>query len=90
MVIVTAETMPTGESTVARVLAVGLKKSDVDMQRLTHAQGHVDKLPHAMSGHLNWLRPQMRQLGGQLRERHILLRARFTNAVDGKGHLRLG
>ncbi len=87
LVFATGETIPVGESTVARLLPVPLAKGDVSMPKLTKAQANVEALPHAMSAYLHYLRPRLSDLKRHLKQRHAELRVHFRKAGEG-AHLR--
>lgn len=59
MAIVTAEDLLEGGSSVARLFPVELKPSDVNLPKLTEAQGQTQCLREAMSGYLSWLAEAM-------------------------------
>jgi hypothetical protein len=87
LVLSTGETVPVGESTVARLLVLPLRKGEVKMARLSEAQANVEALPCAMAGYIQYLRPQLDTLRGRLRARHAELREQFRKAGE-EAHLR--
>jgi DNA polymerase I-like protein with 3'-5' exonuclease and polymerase domains len=87
LVLSTGETVPVGESTVARLLVLPLRKGDVKMRQLSDAQANVEALPHTMSGYIQYLQPKLDHLRGRLKARHAELREQFRKAGEG-AHLR--
>jgi len=86
LVLVTGEERPAGQSVLARTFLVELERSQVNIPLLTESQTVVGVLPHAMSGYLRWLAPQMKTLPAQLRSEFREMRQRATQ--DGT-HLRV-
>ena len=76
LIISTGEQHPPGQSILARILLVGLERSSVDVRMLTEAQRTATRLPHAMTGYLTWLAPQVGSLPKLLRETFEGTRAR--------------
>jgi DNA polymerase I-like protein with 3'-5' exonuclease and polymerase domains len=85
LVMVTGEDLPNGQSILARILPVHLEPGDVNTRILSELQAKQGRLPHAMSGYIQWLRPQLDGIGARLRERFIAWRSEFQ---DGQAHLR--
>jgi hypothetical protein len=76
--IVTAEDKPTaGTSTTARYFPIEMDRKSVNLSLLTQMQRDQWKLSHAMRGYIEWLKPQMDNLPGQLKEM-------FINVRDGQ------
>lgn len=59
LVITTGEDLPTGESIIARMLAIEVTQDDVKLDLLTAAQQKSSALPHAMSAYIAWLRERI-------------------------------
>jgi len=53
--IVTGEDLPSGQSTLARMIIINVEKGEIDVDKLTHLQEQKEKLPHAMSGFIYWV-----------------------------------
>jgi hypothetical protein len=78
LVVCTGEERPAGQSILARTFLVELEQSQVDKARLSESQAVAGILPHAMSGYLHWLAPQMETLPAQLRSTFQEIRAKAT------------
>src|SRR5262249_32051339 len=85
LILATGEQHPPGQSILARTLLVEVERDRIDFARLTTLQGRTGRLPHAMTGYLAWLAPQMAQLPTLLRETFDATRAQATST----GHLRV-
>lgn len=55
VVIVTAEKLPSVQSTRTRTLTIEIKRGDVTLDMLSDLQGRSALLPHAMSSFIHWL-----------------------------------
>lgn len=66
---VTAEDVFDGSSSVARLFYVQLNKDDVNLEKLTEAQGQAHKLSQAMVGYLEWVGQAMTQGDDKRRSR---------------------
>ena len=86
MILSTGEQHPPGQSILARVVLIRLEKGQVDLVRLTQAQGDAAQLSHAMAGYVAWLAPQMSTLPELLRATFAGTRERLT---IGATHLRI-
>jgi hypothetical protein len=58
IIISTGEQHPPGQSLLARTLIMELDREAIDINRLTQAQQLSCRLPYAMAGYIQWLRPQ--------------------------------
>lgn len=86
LIIATGEQHPPGQSILARTLVVEVNGLNVNMELLTEAQKSAHRLPHAMTGFLTWLAPQIPTLPALLKETMEGARQRAT--ADGE-HLRI-
>ncbi|MFB3075471.1 MAG: hypothetical protein ACE1Z6_09890 [Candidatus Methylomirabilales bacterium] len=82
----TGEQHPQGQSLLARMLIVEVVRQEIDLGKLTQAQAAAERLPHALSGFIHWLTPQMHTLAPALRVQFSQLRAK---AQDQSHHLRV-
>ncbi len=82
----TGEHHPSGQSVLARMLVIEVERSQIDLKLLSAAQSNAARLPHAMSGYVSWLAPQMDSLTSTLRGTFEALRGQ---AVAGSSHLRM-
>lgn len=85
-IISTGEQHPPAVSSLARLLLIEVRKETLNLALLTEAQKMADRLPHAMSGYISWLAPQMNELPKLLRETFAGTRQRATAADE---HLRV-
>ena len=95
LAMVTAEDMPRGSSTNARLLPVHLVEGMVRAPLLSELQAKAGRLPHAMAGYLLWLRERYADLAGKIEARQIYWRDRFAAAVhkrlpNAQAHLMVG
>lgn len=60
IIVSTGEQHPPGQSLVARILLLRLEKKIMNVSALSAAQSESDRLPHALSGYINWLAPWVR------------------------------
>ncbi|HEV2378637.1 MAG TPA: toprim domain-containing protein [Terriglobia bacterium] len=86
LIISTGEQHPPGQSILARTPIVEVQRSTIDLAALSEAQQSAARLPHAMSGYLAWLAPQMSGLPSLLRTTFEGTRKRAT--AEGQ-HLRV-
>jgi hypothetical protein len=56
LVVGTGEDLPSGESVLARIYAVEIRRGDIDVNVLTSLQAAAPLLPHAMAGYIEYLR----------------------------------
>lgn len=98
-VISTGESIPdTGASTLARLVVVEMDKHKIDIAQLTKLQEQVHRLPHAMRGYIEWLRPQLNSLEQSLPQDRRSARDYFTSSTasqhqrepENLAHLYLG
>ncbi len=82
----TGEDVPTTQSILARLFTVEIAQDTVDMIKLTAAQEQAMRLPHAMAGYIEWLAPQMDELGPELQK---VWRQRRSDASLDAPHLRM-
>jgi hypothetical protein len=87
LILATGEQHPPGQSMLARMFLIELKRSETNMGILSAAQKAAHLLPHAMAGYLDWLVPQMSELPQRLGERFQYLRDCASSAPTA--HLRL-
>ncbi|MFC1609975.1 hypothetical protein ACFL6C_03375 [Myxococcota bacterium] len=82
LIMSSGEDMPRGHSLRARCLFLELSKGDVDLRKLTEAQGDAADglLAQAMAAYIRWLASQLDKLMVSLPERHCELR---TKAREG-------
>lgn len=59
LILATGEQHPDGQSLLARLLPLELRRAEVNVTALSAAQCTAERLPHALSGYLAWLAPQM-------------------------------
>jgi hypothetical protein len=59
MMLMTAEELPSLESTLARVCVVSVEEDDIDRERLTALQENRSLLPHAMAAYITWVKENM-------------------------------
>ena len=76
----TAEDMPRGVSTNARLLPVHLADGMVRVPLLSELQASAGRLPHAMAGYILWLRDRYAEVAGKIEARVIHWRDRLTAA----------
>lgn len=60
--IMTAEEMPTLESTLARLCVVSLEENDIDREKLTKLQSEAGFLPYAMTAYIGWIKNNMQKI----------------------------
>lgn len=80
--LVTGEDFPSGHSSNARLFGVELKPGDVDLDALTRAQDGSARLAEAMARYIEFLRPQMDALPGQLKTRFRELRTGYQRSAQ--------
>lgn len=66
MILSTGEGRPPGESLQARSIVLEPRRNTVKLDKLTEAQKVSGLLPHAMSGYLAWIAPQLDKLPAEL------------------------
>jgi hypothetical protein len=86
LILATGEQHPPGQSLLARTILMELDRAAVDLEALSAAQETAALLPHAMTGYLTWLAPQMATLPEQLRTTFEGTRAKATASRE---HLRV-
>jgi Toprim domain len=70
LVLCTGEDLPPGSSIQARLVVVPVDRDRLNLAAVTALQGSANRLPHAMLGYIQWLRPQIEDLQERLpRER---------------------
>ena len=79
MLLLTAEELPTLESTLARVAVIEFKELSIDRGRLTEAQGKAPLLSQAMGSYLLWVKENMAAIVSAFPERFQVLRTRATS-----------
>ena len=84
IIISTGEQHPPGQSVIARSLIMPMEKQMVNTS-LTRAQRESARLPHAMSGYINWLTPWIHNSRPTLLQIFNYMKSQAT----GKGHLRI-
>jgi hypothetical protein len=92
VLIVTGEQLPSGPSTLARILGIELDRSQIKLDILDRLQGEnvQPRLPHAMAAYLGWLAPQMATLKADLTAAFVTNRQRATSDATGSEiHLRV-
>jgi len=87
--VITAEDLPSGESTNARLFAIGLRRDDVDVAVLSEVQADADKLPIAMRGYIEYVAKRAAEddFAGVLRRQFETLRVEFTGG-ESTMHMR--
>lgn len=79
--LVTGEDLPElSQSRLARLVAVELRRDNIDFQKITQAQNNAELLPLCMAGYIDWLRPQLDQVAKDLRQTFPTLRDSFTDS----------
>jgi hypothetical protein len=85
LVLCTGEDLPPGPSIQARLVVVPVDRDRLRLSEITALQGNGNRLPHAMRGYIEWLRPQL----ADLRERLPLEQERVRGELHRIGsHLR--
>jgi hypothetical protein len=96
LIVATGEQHPPGQSVLARTMILELNRDEIDFGALDRAQAEAHRLPHAMAGYVEWLGPQMSELGARLRERFVEMRQQASIAgvhlrvPEGVAHLWIG
>lgn len=67
VVITNGEQFPGGQSHTARLFSVELEPGDIDIKKLTAAQGLAQLYPIAMAGYIRWLAAQWHAIAKELR-----------------------
>jgi hypothetical protein len=75
----TGEDLPPGQSILARTLSVDIGQGVIDLPRLTQAQTHAHRLPHALADYIQWLTPQVVTIKDELITQFTTLRNRFSS-----------
>jgi len=88
LVISTGEQVPDGQSITARMYTVELRPGDVDLERLSAAQGEAGRYPHALVGYLSWVAGQWSHLAEELPRAQLAQRAQLLDEMAGQ-HLRI-
>ena len=86
LLVATGEESPSGQGVLARLVLLPFDDATVAVSALTGAQQATDRLPHALSGYLGWLAPQMGTLAADLRAVFFATRKEATR--EGQ-HLRI-
>jgi hypothetical protein len=86
LVLGTGEARPTGRSILARTFMLELDRKVIDFDKLSVSQGTANLLPHALSGYIQWLAPQMSTMPAALTVAFAEARAK---ASTGSAHLRI-
>ena len=86
LLISTGEDLPPGQSILARTLTLPVEKKLIDMAALTEAQETAETLPHALAAYIEWLEPQLGELGKTLPKQWHKHRTSFE---ESRSHLRL-
>lgn len=85
LVMSTGESIPeTGSSTLARLVVVELDKQQVKLAELTEMQKAAARLPHAVRGYIEWLRPQLDALEKTLPNDREAARDYFAEHKDSQ------
>lgn len=79
MLLLTAEELPTLESTLARVAVVEFGERSIDKGRLTDMQGKAPLLSQAMGEYLRWVKENMAAIVSAFPERFQALRTRAAS-----------
>ncbi|SEM80448.1 hypothetical protein SAMN04489760_1507 [Syntrophus gentianae] len=79
MMLMTAEELPTLESTLARVCVVSVEQDSVDRDKLTALQGEAAFLPYAMAAYVDWIRKNMTSILYEFPKEFQELRLRAAN-----------
>jgi hypothetical protein len=76
LILSSGEDAPQGQSLLARMLILEIKRGDVDLELLTKAQDNAARglYAQAMAGYLQWLAPRIDQLRETLPSRQVELR----------------
>lgn len=86
LILSTGEDRPAGRSILARTLLLELDRAQVDLDRLSAAQQLASRLPHALSGYITWLAPQVDDLRVSLED---AFRNARMQACQRAAHLRV-
>jgi hypothetical protein len=62
LVLCTGEDLPPGPSIQARLVVVPVDRDRLNLAAVTALQANAHRLPHAMRGYIEWLRPQLAEL----------------------------
>jgi hypothetical protein len=96
MIVSTGESLPGGQSLLARMLSLEIAPGDVDLQKLTELQARANLLPHPLAGFVQWLAPQMDDLPNVLNETFSVARTQahqvgcHLRVPEAVGHLWIG
>ena len=72
--LVTGEDIPSGLSTLARMIILNIEKGDIDVGKLSRLQDQKDKLSHAMSGFIHWIIKNWEDIESDINEYHEVFR----------------
>ena len=84
MLISTGEILPTGESVIARTMALEFNKNQVHREVLSQAQWDAPLYPHAMAAYVSWLAQRYPDLMRELPEAYGGLRGRALRGDAGE------
>lgn len=79
MLLLTAEELPTLESTLARVAVIEFGERSIDIGRLTDMQGKAPLLAQAMGSYIRWVKENMAAIVSAFPERFQALRTRAAS-----------
>lgn len=79
MLLLTAEELPTLESTLARVAVIEFGERSIDKERLTDMQGKAPLLSQAMALYIGWVKENMATIVSAFPERFQALRTRAAS-----------
>jgi hypothetical protein len=86
LILGTGEQHPPGQSILARTVLIEARRDGIDFDALALVQRDACRLPHAMSGYIAWLIPQLNKLPATLKQTFLDTRASIN--ADGS-HLRI-
>lgn len=96
LTISSAEQPPTGEGVLSRTALLKVEPGTVHLVELTRAQAAAGRLPHAMTGYVQWLAPQMPTLPKIMAAQHEQMRGSLSQegwhrrVPSTMAHLELG
>ncbi len=74
MLLLTAEELPTLESTLARVCIIEVKDGEIDKKKMSELQAKANLLPFVMTAYLQWVRDNMAAIKATFPGRFVELR----------------
>jgi len=84
LIVATGELLPSGQSTLARMIVLELSRDQINIDKLSRSQEELDLYPSAMRHYLDWLAPQINDLRKTLPQELIKQRKELRRS---DGHL---